>query len=101
MGAFKAAMAALDRRIRDEVTARRGRLDDGHGVSPLLQARDEDGAPLTDDELRDELVTLVLAGQRRPPPRWPDDGPASPPRSLARAREEARGPRTPPRTWTR
>lgn len=28
----------------------------------LLQARDEDGAPLTDRELRDELMTLLIAG---------------------------------------
>ena len=31
-------------------------------LSLLLQARDEDGQELTDDELRDELLTLVLAG---------------------------------------
>ena len=31
-------------------------------LSLLLQARDEDGQQLTDDELRDELLTLVLAG---------------------------------------
>jgi cytochrome P450 len=31
-------------------------------LSILLRARDEDGAPLTDQELRDELLSLVLAG---------------------------------------
>jgi cytochrome P450 len=31
-------------------------------LSMLLQAHDEDGKPMTDDELRDELVTLVVAG---------------------------------------
>ena len=31
-------------------------------LSLLLQARDEDGRPLTDAELRDELVTLLVAG---------------------------------------
>ena len=31
-------------------------------LSLLLQARDEDGQPMTDEELRDELVTLLLAG---------------------------------------
>jgi cytochrome P450 len=31
-------------------------------LSMLLQARDEDGAPMTDGELRDELVTLLVAG---------------------------------------
>ncbi len=28
----------------------------------LLAARDEDGRPLTDAELRDELMTLLVAG---------------------------------------
>ena len=31
-------------------------------LSLLLEARDEDGQPLTDHELRDELMSLVLAG---------------------------------------
>ena len=31
-------------------------------LSLLLEARDEDGQPLTDGELRDELLSLVLAG---------------------------------------
>jgi cytochrome P450 len=31
-------------------------------LSLLLEARDEDGQPLTDQELRDELLALVLAG---------------------------------------
>lgn len=31
-------------------------------LSLLMQARDEDGAPMTDQELRDELMTLLVAG---------------------------------------
>ena len=31
-------------------------------LSILLQARDEDGRPMTDEELRDELMTLLVAG---------------------------------------
>ena len=31
-------------------------------LSMLIQARDEDGQPMTDQELRDELITLLLAG---------------------------------------
>ena len=31
-------------------------------LSLLLLARDEDGQPMGDEELRDELVTLLLAG---------------------------------------
>ena len=40
-------------------------------MSLLLTARGEDGEYLTDKEIRDDLVTLVLADTRRPPPRWP------------------------------
>ena len=39
--------------------SRNGRTDI---LTLLLAARDEDGAPLTDRELRDELITLLLAG---------------------------------------
>ena len=28
----------------------------------LLEARDEQGKPMTDDELRDEMLTLLVAG---------------------------------------
>jgi cytochrome P450 len=45
-----------DRRARGEVE---GALDI---FSLLLSARDEDGQALSDEELRDELLTLVLAG---------------------------------------
>jgi cytochrome P450 len=31
-------------------------------LSMLIQARDEDGQPMSDQELRDELITLLLAG---------------------------------------
>lgn len=48
---------ALIRRRRAEGSA--GRED---VLTMLLQARDEDGAPMTDQELRDELMTLLVAG---------------------------------------
>jgi cytochrome P450 len=41
------------------------RREDEHGedvLSMLLGARDEDGAPMSDAELRDELVTALVAG---------------------------------------
>ena len=55
----------LDRVIFAEIAERRSALDlaDRTDVlSRLLQVRDEDGAGLTDEELRDQLVTLLLAG---------------------------------------
>ena len=45
--------------------ARRRRVDDAGAddvLSLLLQARDEDGEPLSDRELRDQLLTLLVAG---------------------------------------
>ena len=55
----------LDRQIYAVIRKRRapGGAAGSHDVlSLLLQARDEDGEQLTDHELRDELLTLVLAG---------------------------------------
>jgi cytochrome P450 len=47
----------IDRRRRDP---ERDSYDDI--LTLLLSARDEDGQPLTDRELRDELITILLAG---------------------------------------
>jgi cytochrome P450 len=54
----------VDRAIHEEIAARRGRRLAGRDdiLSLLLQARDDAGRPLTDLELRDELVTLLVAG---------------------------------------
>jgi cytochrome P450 len=62
---FRDSMSALDALIIEELALRRAvpaaeRRDDI--LSMLLEARDEDGNPMTDRELRDELVTLVVAG---------------------------------------
>jgi cytochrome P450 len=64
---FKRARAALDEFIYAEIAARRAELDEDGGerddvLSLLLQATDEDGEPMTDREVRDELVTVVGAG---------------------------------------
>jgi cytochrome P450 len=65
VGPTKAGLAILDRPTYAVITARR-RVDDLEErrdiLSMLLQARTEDGEALTDRELRDELLTLVLAG---------------------------------------
>ena len=55
----------VDSLLYDEIDRRRGERgrDDRRDIlTLLLGARDEDGNPLTDRELRDELVTLLLAG---------------------------------------
>ncbi len=64
-GAIGRALDRLDETIYAELARRRVQQDLGERtdiLSLLLQARDEDGQPMTDDELRDELVTLLLAG---------------------------------------
>ncbi len=62
---FGARVGAMDAVLRAEIAARRRdpRLDRREDVlSMLVQARREDGTGLSDDELRDELVTLLTAG---------------------------------------
>jgi cytochrome P450 family 135 len=64
-GRFNKLVAAADRVIYEELHDRRAQPGGaGHDdiLSMLLEARDEDGRPLTDRELRDELMTLLLAG---------------------------------------
>jgi cytochrome P450 len=64
-GILRVLLGLLDRQIHAVIRKRRAQGVDGgsHDVlSLLLKARDEDGQELTDDELRDQLLTLVLAG---------------------------------------
>jgi cytochrome P450 family 135 len=64
-GAIGRALDRLDALIYEEIAGRRA-LGDLHErtdiLSLLMQARDEDGREMSDGELRDELVTLLLAG---------------------------------------
>jgi cytochrome P450 len=65
VGPLRWGLAVLDRRMYAVIAARRGSTDlDERGdiLSLLLRARTEDGEALTDQELRNELLTLVLAG---------------------------------------
>jgi cytochrome P450 family 135 len=64
-GAIGRALDGLDEVIYEELARRRQVSDLAERtdiLSLLLQARDEQGEPMTDGELRDELVTLLLAG---------------------------------------
>lgn len=60
---FEEVMRQLDEFIYGLIRERRasGR-DAGDLLSMLLQARDEDGSAMSDKQLRDELVTLMVAG---------------------------------------
>jgi cytochrome P450 len=62
---FRRALAAVDELIYAEIADRRAAPDGdqrGDVLSLLLVARHEDGSPMTDTELRDELMTLLTAG---------------------------------------
>ncbi len=60
-GLFKPAMRAVDALLLEQIGVRRARPGDDV-LSLLLEARGEDGSPMSDQELRDELVTLLVAG---------------------------------------
>jgi cytochrome P450 len=65
VGFTRAGLALLDKPTYAVISSRRAASDLGERrdiLSLLLQARTEDGEALSDQELRDELLTLVLAG---------------------------------------
>src|SRR5258708_39860263 len=62
---FKRGRKKVDAAVYDEIRHARTRqdLEEREDIlSLLLQARHEDGSAMTDEELRDELMTLLLAG---------------------------------------
>lgn len=62
---FRRVMDPVDAAVLDEVRRRRadpGVADRDDILSMLVQARYEDGSPMSDRELRDELITLLVAG---------------------------------------
>jgi cytochrome P450 len=64
-GRFRRRLHAADVLLYEEIARRRAdpALEDRTDVlSLLLRARDEEGEPLSDRELRDELMTMLLAG---------------------------------------
>jgi cytochrome P450 len=64
-GSFLRRLDLVDRRLRAHIARRRAAGPAGEGddiLSMLLAARDADGAPISDAELRDHLVTLLAAG---------------------------------------
>ena len=65
MRRFEERRRLVDELIYDEIARRREAPDLAERedvLSMLLLARDEDGQPMTDLELRDQLVTLLVAG---------------------------------------
>jgi hypothetical protein len=65
LAAFRRELERVNAPIYEEIAARRGASDLAERddiMSLLLQATHEDGSPMSDEELRDELVTLLVAG---------------------------------------
>ena len=54
----------VDRAVYAEIARRRGEQTDRPAdvLSLLLQSKDEDGVPMSDSELRDQLLTMLVAG---------------------------------------
>jgi cytochrome P450 family 135 len=64
-GPFRRRVDRIDRLIYDEIAERRraADLEEREDVlSMLIGARHEDGSPMSDEEMRDELLTLLVAG---------------------------------------
>ncbi len=63
-GRFRRLKQQIDQLLITEIQARREQADPNRDdiLSLLLAARDEAGQPMTDEELRDELLTLLFAG---------------------------------------
>jgi len=59
---FTAAIAELDAVVLSLIARRRGAPPRDDLLSMLIDARDEDGEGLSDRELRDEAMTMLLAG---------------------------------------
>ncbi|HEV2075315.1 MAG TPA: cytochrome P450, partial [Thermoleophilaceae bacterium] len=65
LGLLRRALAPVDELLLEEIRRRRsdpGVADRDDVMSMLVQARREDGRPMSDAEVRDELVTLLVAG---------------------------------------
>ena len=88
---------SLERPVYAAIAARRAAGEDGCSgddvFSLLLKARYEDGEPMTDKELRDELLTLVLAGHETTAHSlaWAFERLLRTPPAYERLREEVRG----------
>jgi cytochrome P450 len=102
VGVLRRLLEQLDRQIYAVIDARRADTDAGTDertdiLSLLLSARDEDGNAMTDEELRDELLTLVLAGHETTANSlaWAFERLVRTPAAYDRLREEVRAPDDP------
>lgn len=62
MIAFRRAVKHLDETVFRIIARHRTQEDSGDLLSMLMNARDEDGSRMSDKQLRDEVLTFLLAG---------------------------------------
>ncbi len=88
---FQEVLAPVEAALMEEVRRRRadpGRPQDEGILSLLEQAYDENGTPMTDQELRDELITLLSDGPTATSLSWAFERLLRHPEKLHRLREE-------------
>ena len=95
-GPFRRVLDPVDAALLGEIRRRRAAEDlaDREDIlSLLLQARDDDGEGLSDEELRDELMTLLVAGHETTATAlgWAFERLLRHPEAMARATADARG----------
>jgi cytochrome P450 len=88
-GGYRAAMEPVEAAVMEEVARRRAEPPREDVVSMLVEARYEDGAPLSDADLRDELVTLLSDGPTSSSLSWAFERLLRNPEALAAARAAA------------
>jgi cytochrome P450 len=90
---FRALMGAVEASVLEEVyrrRAERGSREREDIVAMLEQAHREDGSPLSEQELRDELITLLVDGPTSTSLAWVFERLLRHPEMLARLRAEVR-----------
>lgn len=88
---FKRMIAPVEAALMEEVRRRRaapGEPQDEGILSMLEQAYDENGTPMSDQELRDELITMLSDGPTATSLSWTFERLLRHPEKLARLREE-------------
>jgi cytochrome P450 family 135 len=88
---YRQAMAPVEEAVLEEVRRRRAEGDMREDVvSMLVQARYEDGSPMSEQDLRDELLTLLTDGPTSTSLAWTFERLLRNPEKLARAQAEVR-----------
>jgi cytochrome P450 family 135 len=86
---YRGAMEPVEKAVMEEVYRRRSEPPREDVVSMLVEARYEDGSPMSDRDLRDELVTLLTDGPTSTSLAWTFERLLRNPETLERAREDA------------